>query len=162
MAWTTLTTDELLQEFNAREQAALDAIKGDASLAGILDRAVAECRGAIAAGGYTLGDEGTLPDGLKSHCIALARWRFLTSVGKNEALQTQERKLAHDRAVAILDKINAQDYAVEPPTATSTRAGNWNAENKLVMRMHPVPRPGTQYQGTSGAYANDDAPADAT
>ena len=162
MAWTTLTTDELLQEFNAREQAALDAIKGDAALAGILDRAVAEFRSAITAGGYTVGDEGTLPDGLKSLCIALARWRFLVSVGKNEALQTKERKDAHDRALTILDKIVAQDYAVESPTTTGGRSGSWNSENKLVMRTHPVPRPGDQYSGTSGAYANDDAPADAT
>lgn len=160
MAWTTLDTSELLQEFNSRELAALDAIKGQADLAGILDRAVAEFRGAIIAGGYTLGDEGTLPDGLKSACIALARWRFLVSVGKNEALQTKERQAAHDRATTLLDKISAQEYAVESPSTGAVRTGSWNSENKILMRGHPSPRPGPP--AATDDYANSDAPQDAS
>ena len=73
--WSTLTTDEALQELTPQELAAINTIKGGQdTFTGILDRAVAEFRSAIFAGGHPLGEEGTLPDGFKSHCIALARW----------------------------------------------------------------------------------------
>jgi hypothetical protein len=53
-----------------------------------------------------------------------------------------------------------QQFNVEPPIppASNLQAGCWNSENKLIMRTHPVVKPGPQ--GTN-AYANPDAPDDA-
>ena len=38
------------------------------------------------------------------------------------------------------------------------QAGMWNSENKLIMRTHPVIKPGPQ---RADDYANPDAPQDA-
>jgi hypothetical protein len=165
MAWTTLTTDEVLQEFTQHEQSALAQIKGGSSdaLAGILDRVVSEFRGAIRAGGHTLGDEGTLPDSLRGHAVAVARWRYLTSIGKAEALQTDARKAANTRAETILDKLALQELPVEPPDGgTYKRTGNWNSHNPLLPRSYPIPRAGTQGDNSADRGPNDDAPPLAT
>jgi hypothetical protein len=160
MAWTTFTSDAVLDEFTERERAALDAIKGRSAMDTLCARVVAEFRGAINAGSYALGDDGTLPDALHSHAAAVCRWRFLTSIAKAEALQTDDRKDANKRAEAILDKIAEMKWSVEAPAGTASRSGNWNSDNKLLTRTHPVPRPAAQFPGNSNSYANPDAPAD--
>jgi len=114
--WITVTEESVRDEFTPQEQAALTAIQGAAErLPGIVERAVAAARGAIRAGGYALGEEGTLPDELLGDVIALARWRWLLSFPQMQRLQTAERQAAHDRAQARLEAVARQRLGVQPP-----------------------------------------------
>ena len=76
-----------------------------------------------------------------------------------KALQTKEREQLNQDALDALTAITTRGMNVEPPAGTVTTTGNWNSQNKVVGRMHPVPRPGTQTQGGAG-YANPDGPTD--
>ena len=121
MSWRTLSTDEVVEEFNDRELQSLNAIKGREALGGILERVVARVRGAVYAGGTRLGEAGTIPDALASDAVAIARWRFLISVARNEGLQTKERKEAHDAAEERLRRVEAGDMAIEGPDEDATQ-----------------------------------------
>lgn len=123
MAWTTLTTDEVLQEFNSAEKSALDNTKGDDSLPGIVSRVVSEFRDAIIAGGSAVGDTGMIPEGLQGYAVALARWRFLLSLPKNSSIQTQDRKDAASRAQDVVDAIASGDRKVESPDGGVSESG---------------------------------------
>ncbi|MEI7730179.1 MAG: hypothetical protein WCO56_11445 [Verrucomicrobiota bacterium] len=150
MAWATISADEVLSEFTPQEKTILDGIQAGtaSSLAGILTRAINEVRGAIAAGNYPVGASATVPDGLASDVIAIARWRFLIAFPALKNLQTEARKQAFTDAQAKLKAISKQEFAVESPTAGVQRpTGQWNSENKLVMRTHPVPPASTQFTG---------------
>jgi hypothetical protein len=160
--WSAIATTDVLQEFTPAEAAALNAIQNATSnLAGVLTRTVAEARGSIRAGGYALDADGTIPDQLRSHVIALARWRWLISFPQLKPLQTEFRKAAAEEATKKLDQTANQKLNVEPPAgASSSPASMWNSENKIVPRAHPVPKPATQFQSPGNDYANPNAPAD--
>ena len=171
MPWHTVTVDDVMTEFTPQEQAALQAIQGAADqLPIILQRVVSVVRGRIRAGGYALGAEGTTPDELDGDVVALARWRWLSAFPQLQRLQTTSRQQAHDAALAHLDRITRQQLAVPPPGETprppaplfsNPKSGQWNSENKLIERTHPVPEPSTQFQQTTGRpYANPNAPPD--
>jgi hypothetical protein len=164
MSWATaLSESDVLAEFTAQEAALITKLQGGTdNLAILVSRAIAEVRDAIRAGGYDLDADGTLPLGLHSDCIAIARWRFLLSLpDAAKPFQTEGRKAAFEEAQKKLGKISNQEWAVEPPSpSTLGRFGNWNSDNKLLMRTDPVPRPGTQFSPASGQYANPNAPAD--
>ncbi len=165
MAWNVLTSQDVLDEMSPGEVATIKAIQEAADLLPrFVQRAVNECRGAIAAGSYPLGPDATVPDGLHSDVIAIARWRWLISLPQLSKMQTKEREQAFKDAQAKLKQITQQDYAPESPAdGSSPKSGNWNSENKLLPRTHPVPPPATQFQSTSDAahpYANPDGPKD--
>ncbi len=172
--WITLTTADILSELTPAETAALQTIQGATDqLTPILSKAVAQARGAIRAGGYPLGDDGTIPDQLASDVTALARWRWLTSFPQLQRMQTKERKDAHDAARELLEGVARQKFNIEPPPApdgatpapSQPASGSWNSENKLVMRTHPIPPPAVQWQSTDNTqepYANPSAPTDNT
>ncbi len=164
MSWATApTAADVRSEFTTAEAGALTRLQGGTdSLPVILDRAIAEVRDAIRAGGYDLDTDGSLPLGLHSDCIAIARWRWLITLpDAAKALQTDGRKSAFEAAQKKLEKISNQEWAVEPPDLDNQRRfGNWNSENKIVPRTHPVPRPARQYSPQDGRYANPDAPLD--
>ena len=165
--WTIPSADDVLNEFTPAEVAALQRAQGKTTnLASILSRVVAEIRDSIRSGGYALDLESaaTLPAGLHNDAILITRWRWLLSIPAVKSLQTEGREKAADRALEKLGKIANQKFAVESPIATQqpTSAGNWNSENKVIMRTHPVPRPGKQFQATEGIYADENAPGDAT
>jgi len=123
MAWITVTSDDILVEFNAAEKAAMDAVKGDDALASITAKVVAEFRDAVIASGHAVGEEGTMPAGLVGHAVALARWRFLLSLPRNAALQTDARKDAARRAETILDDIASGKRQVESPDGALATGG---------------------------------------
>jgi hypothetical protein len=162
MAWHQITDQDVLEEFTPAEQAALKGIQGADSLPRVLARVIAQVRGAIRAGGYELGDDNTIPDQLDGDAVAIARWRWLISFPQLKALQTVERKQAHDDAQKRIDKVAQQEMKVESPNpGTTANSGSWNSENKITMRTHPTPRPSTQQGQQTDAYANPEGPADA-
>ncbi len=164
MSWSVApSVEDVRSEFTASEGSALTRLQGGTdALPLILDRAIAEVRDAIRAGGYDLDEAGTLPLGLHSDCIAIARWRWLITLpDAAKPLQTEGRKSAFESAQKKLAKISNQEWAVEPPDLNDQRRyGNWNSENKIVPRTHPVPRPAQQFSPQDGRYANPDAPLD--
>ena len=166
MSWSAPSSAEVLQEFTPSEVNLLTiAQAGATNSAAILSRVVAEFRDAIRAGGYGLDADITkIPLGLHTDAIDVARWRMLTALPQLKQLQTDARKAAADRAFAKLVLIADQKYSTEPPAAqpVANPNGNWGSENKLIMRTHPVPRPGSQYPPTPNDYANPTQPPDAT
>jgi len=171
MAWEILTTEDVLSEFTVSEAAALRQLQGSGSGSGlpfanidlIVTHAVDEVRGFIDSGGYTLDQisDKTIPIGLFEDAIAIARWRVLIAVPSFRQLQTSERKAAFDDAMKKMFLIASRDFSVEPPIPDlNPRTGNWNAENKLIMRTHPIPTPATQFTPQINTYANPDGPPD--
>jgi hypothetical protein len=168
MAWVAFTTSHVLSEFTPNEAASIRNMQGSGSGPGYVNidvitaRTVDEVRGFIIAGDYAIDDtnNNTLPKGLFADAIAIARWRLLIAVPQLKQLQTAERQKAYEDGLAKLNKIADQQFNVEPPIPPTSdlTPGCWNSENKLIMRTHPVVRPGPQ--GTD-AYANPDAPGDA-
>ena len=159
-AWSTLTDAEVLAADNA-ERNAIAAIKKGDDLEVVVGNVVAMFRDAIASRGHALGVEGTIPAGFKTYAINLALWQFLAGVARNDAIHTKEREKAAERAEDFLQAIRDGNASVPLPDGTvagSPRSGNWNSENKIIGRDHPVPRPSKQYQTQDGAYANPDAP----
>jgi hypothetical protein len=171
MAWKTVTVEDVLGELTGQEQAALKGLEGAGDqLPLILARVVNAVRGAIRAGAYRLGEEGTTPDQLEMEIVAMARWRWLTAFPQLQRLQTRDRRDAHDEALGRLDMIARQKIAIEPPDKPgrsarakiiSPKSGQWNSENKLLNRTHPVPTPEAQWpapEGTLPPWANPEMP----
>ena len=77
--------------------------------------------------------------------------------------KTDERKAAAETAEKVYEKIVTQTYgAIEAPSGPDL-TGNWNSENKLIMRTHPTPSPYEQFQDTEfnqPTYANPNATSD--
>jgi len=169
MAWQTPTVDEVLGEFTPTELASITQLMGHApldyttKLSLILSRVIAEIRDYIRSGDYDLDeDETTLPVALFPDAISISRWRFLVSVPDFRQLQTEERKGLYQDSITKLTAIAKGQFSVEPPVPLETVPGavGWNSENKVLMRTHPVPRPGTQFQTQTNTYANPNAPED--
>jgi len=172
MSWEILTTEDVLSEFTISEAAAIRQLQGSGTGSGFpfanidmkVSHVVDEVRGYIIAGGYAVDPilDTTIPASLFEDAITIARWRLLIATPSFRQLQTEERRLAFDAAIKKLLLIAAQKFFVEPPIPeTNARTGNWNSENKLIMRTHPVPKPSTQWTPQSDTYANPDAPSDA-
>jgi hypothetical protein len=171
MSWEVLTTEDVLSEFTIAEASAIRSVMGSGSGSGlpfanidvIVGDVIDEVRGYIIAGGYEVDPvlDNTLPIGLFVDAIAIARWRLLIATPSFKQLQTEEREKAYEAAIKKLLLIAAQEFAVEPPIEpVNPRTGMWNSENKILMRTHPVPRPGTQFTPQINTYANPDAPED--
>jgi len=172
MSWEILTTEDVLSEFTMSEAAAIRQLQGSGTGSGlpfanidlIVAHAVDEVRGFISAGGYAIDLilDTTIPIGLFEDAIAIARWRLLIATPSFRQLQTEERRLAFDEAMKKMFLIADQKFFVEPPIPeVNPRTGNWNSENKLIMRTHPIPKPSTQWTPQNDTYANPDAPKDA-
>jgi len=116
--------------------------------------------GAMAAAGYPVVNDDTIPDQLRQHVLAMAVWTWLCDFPRLVLMMTDARKKAADDAQKALENIAKRDMAIESPTAVET-TGNWQAENKLVMRTHPVTTPAEQALAAEGAYANTERPGDA-
>ena len=144
MSWKTITAEDVLGEFTPQEQAALQGIQGaNEPLPGLLARVINAARGAIRAGGYALGDEGTVPDQLESDVVAIARWRWLIAFSQLQRFQTPERRAAHDLGQARLDAVARQQLSIEPATpGRHPPSGSWGSVPKIPGRMEPWPRAG--------------------
>lgn len=162
MSWIAPSASDVLSELTPAEATKFQTVLGGSSttekIEPILDRTVAEIRGYIIAGGYAIDEnESLLPKGLITDAIAIARWRLITSLPDLAPVESDARRAAFDQSMKKMDKIAAQEWTVEPPTDVTgefSQAGNWNSENKLIMRTHPVPPPLTQQGSIGGDYAN--------
>jgi len=107
MSWSILSTQDVLNEFTAAEQAQLQNIQGGTNeLAAILDKTVKRVRSMIKAGGNMLDQSGiTIPDQLAEETIAMARWHWLTSFPALKSLKTPDREKANADALVYLEKI---------------------------------------------------------
>lgn len=160
MAWRALAITDI--RLTPQEKATMENIQGSTDIKStILTNVIREFVGAIRAGGYEVVDDDTIPDLVRNHVINRTRWLWLVEFPQLKIFQTPEREKLNQAAEDALAKISNRELNVEPPTAV-TASGNWNSENKIVGRTHPIPRPGTQYQGNETGYANPDAPADST
>ena len=126
--WTTLTTADVLAQFNDSETAAFDAAKGDTqstSLPAILTLVTDQIRRAYRDGGRRVDQtsSGTIPDGEKNRAVALARWRYLLALPAGQSLQTAERKQAYDEAETYFLQI-AQRKISHPGNVGLARPGN--------------------------------------
>ena len=174
MSWEIFTTEDAISQFTQAEAAAIRTLQGSGSGWGsgsgeqyanvdiIVANVIDEVRGYIIAGDYSVDDDPrTLPVSLFDDAIAIARWRLLIATPSFRQLQTEERRKAYEEALEKLMLIATQKFTVEPPTPdVNPRTGSWNSENKLIMRTHPVPRPGTQFTPQTNTYANPDGPED--
>lgn len=114
--WNTPTTDDVLEEFTPQESAALNSLQGgNKQLVGILEKTIASARGSINAGGNDLDVDGTIPDQVIPHVIAIARWRWLASFSALKSLQTDVRRDAYRDGLKALDKIAEGHPKVEAP-----------------------------------------------
>ncbi len=122
MSWITFTEDDVLAELTPGEKRAFDTLlEDDVSLPAIATKVVDRIRGAILSGGEKLGKKGTIPGSLAMDAVAIARWRFLLALPKNESLQTAERKAAHDDALAHLKIIATGNERIENPDDPADR-----------------------------------------
>lgn len=166
MAWSAITEADVLAQFTPDEQGTIESTQGAVdNLPAILALVIATIRDAIRSGGYAVDPVSTttLPDGLHRHCIALARWDWLTAMPELEKLQTKPRAKAADSATALLGAIARQSYSIEPATAgANPSSGQWQSKAKLVMRTDPIPDPAQQFQLTDGntGLANPSGPQD--
>lgn len=162
MTWIAPNAADVLSELTPAEGLKYQNLLGGASpgekITPILDRVVAEIRGYIISGSFAVdADTSLIPPSLVSDAVAIARWRYLTSVPDLQAVQSDARKAAFDAAMAKLMMIAKGELYVEPPVDPppgSTQFGSWNSENKLIMRTHPVPSPTSQVGQTDTGYAN--------
>jgi len=140
MTWSALTAAEVLEEFNASERAAFDTAKGADNLGAIVTRVIERVRAAGEWGGADLGAAGTIPTGLKGEAIAIARWRYLLALPKNEKLQSPDRKAAHDDALRLLEAIAKGEISLGPRTtdADSNLPGQSGTITRLPMRTEPA------------------------
>jgi hypothetical protein len=120
MSWIIITDTDVLDEITPAENATLKNIQGATDkLPRILQRAIGKFRGAILAGGMTLGDEGKLPESIADDVVAFARWKFLTSIPQAKAMQTEERKLAWQEALKVADQLRTGKFPIESPADAS-------------------------------------------
>lgn len=125
MPWNTPSLNDVLAEFTPQEQTALNLLHGSTQpLPAILQRTIAAARGSILAGGNELDAEGTVPDQVLPHILAVTRWRWLTSFPTLKPLQTEPRKAAYEYGLQALDQIAAGRPKVERPLTPITTTGN--------------------------------------
>lgn len=141
MSWVAIAEADVISEgFNPSETAAINGVQeATIGLAAILLSTINEARGWIAARGDDLGADGTAPNVLKPHIIALARWRWLITCPKLALLQTEARQKAAEKAQEILLDVAKGDLPIDPALEDedeeeSPLAGSWNSELKIPMR----------------------------
>lgn len=127
--WITLTVTDVLAQFNDSETAAYDATKGDTastSLPAIIGLVVKQIYQAYEDGGRLVDavDPGTVPPGEKNRAVALVRWKYLLALPTGQALQTAERRMAHDEAEAYFLQM-ARRKVSRPGAVGLARRGRW-------------------------------------
>lgn len=143
MSWIAITDADVLDEITPAENATLKNIQGATDkLPRILDRAIAKFRGAIQAGGMTLGAAGKIPESIADDVVSYARWKFLTSIPQAKAMQTEERKDAYTEALKTHEALRTGKYPVENPSDGQSQSGA-GVTHVSVDAEHPFGRLGS-------------------
>ena len=162
--WTAIIADDLKAAGHGAiiDRAQTLAVGSVDPIADAIENAVAEVRNAVRAGNRLDTDDAKIPRSLKRLAVRSVLYALMQRIGlalsddqKEEARRDEKRlKQLFDRKEQVepADDADAEAGPVNP--------GNWNSENKLVMRTHPVPRPRTQFDPQTNAYANPEAPED--
>ena len=161
MEWRAITAANIQGRFTATENALLQATSGAGNkLQERLADAIGCFIGGMTAAGYSVVKTGLVPDQLRDHVMAKAVWEWLRDFPSLKVFKTAERLAAYQEAEKAYLLIVKKEYgALEPPGGIDT-TGNWNSENKIIGRMHPIPPPLMQFQpaGLAGdPYANPNA-----
>jgi hypothetical protein len=165
MSWRQLTAANIQGRMTTSEQSLLKAAAGGPNkLQERLTDAVNQFVGAMAAAGYPVLKDGSVPDQIRNHVMAMAVWEWLKDFPQLKMFQTDQRKTAAADAEKVYEKICQRTYgAIESPFGTDTTTGNWNSQPRLIGRMEPVPTPVNQRLAspTQPFYANPNATTDA-
>ena len=130
--WSSLSTQDVLNEFTTAEQVQLQNIQGGTNqLAVILDKTVRRVRSLIKAGGNMLDQSAsTIPDQLAEEVIVITRWQWLSAFPGLKALKTDERRQAYADAQELLKEIASnkpERPRVELPAAPDATSAPTNA-----------------------------------
>jgi hypothetical protein len=169
MPWRVISSAQIKGKFSPAELVSLKQIQGsdtDAALELLtserLPDAIRAFIGAMAAAGYDVVNDDTIPDQLRQHAMAMAVWNWLSDFPRLVLMMTDARKKAADDAQKALESIAKREMAIEAPVTDPPQetTGNWNAERRLIMRTHPTPTSAEQFPASPDYYANPDAPQD--
>ena len=163
--WATLTASDVLSGMTARERDDFAKTSVDVAVpdrvAPILSDLVAEIQGMIAsrADNPVPPSASVIPAEFKARAVSIARWRLLITIPNYQP--GDSRKLDYENAEAFFlkvaeGKIRPRAEAVQGAPAPVASQGRWNANNRILGRMHPTPPP----SGAADDYANPDSPPD--
>jgi hypothetical protein len=165
MNWTTITLEDLKATGMAHVvEKAQDVSTGTVDPAAeAIAQSVARVRRAVASGNPVDADPDKVPMSLKALTARMAMYALMERLFfPLSDDQRDSRKNDNSDLLRIADRkvlVEAPDDPMET-SPVPQNLGSWNSENKLVMRTHPVPRPGVQRPGDAGRYANPTAPED--
>lgn len=104
--WIQLADTDVFSATSA-ERLTIAGIKRVDDLSDICAQVTLMVRQAYILSNRDLGDDGTIPEGLKDRAISIAMWRFIsTGVPRMPAIQTRERQEAAKEARTFLDSIS--------------------------------------------------------
>jgi len=160
--WRPITIDDV--RLPDAEKAMLRNIQGGQDFgATALLNVVREFDAAGKAGGYETPGDDTVADLCRMHVINRTRWLWLCEFPSLKAFQTEGRKKLNDDALTFLNNVADRKQNIDLPNSATPvpSSANWNSENRLILRTHPIPPASQQMPpATPAPYANPDAPAD--
>ena len=123
MPWQTIDpTDITGLGFSPGEANAIALVQGSTTIISrLLVDVVNSDRGYIISGGNQLDAPDTIPDQIRGHVLAIARWEICLAFPQLKALQTDGRSKAYERAMDTLEKISKREIKVELPAAATTQ-----------------------------------------
>jgi hypothetical protein len=105
MSWNPIAAADVQNEILPDEVAILNTIQGaNTILATVLAKTVNKVRSQILVGGSQLDAAGTIPDQLWEEVIAIARWRWFSSL-PNTDLCSKQRQAQYDEAISTMKDI---------------------------------------------------------
>jgi len=110
MSWITLTTADVLEQFNETERQAYQDAQGEDTMAGLISKVCTEVQGYVRKR-YEVGAAGTIPDELESAAVALIRYRFLNSL-PIKSLMTEQRVKEKEDALTLLRDVAKGNFAI--------------------------------------------------
>lgn len=164
--WISITGDTLKAAgHGAIVDRAQTVATGDVDpVAYAISAGVARVRRAVSAGNDLDTDATKIPTSLESVAVRLALYGLMERIGLS---MSEDQRKTRDMDASDLNRLTDQKIRVELPdtvdlTLAPQNRGNWNSENRLIMRTHPVPVPSSQcgQSSSSSDYANPDGPTD--
>lgn len=163
--WTAIVADDLKAAGHGAivDNARTMAVGSIDPVEDAIDNVTAEVRNAVRAGNRLDTDATKIPRSLKRLAVRLILYGLMQRIGMELSPdQKDEARRDERRLKQLFERKEQVETADNPATDVGpVNPGMWNSENKLVMRTHPVPKPRTQFDPQTDAYANPAAPDDA-